>query len=103
MSAHKTRNIKAVLPEVTQISWKNDHALTKWTTNQPIADPIWIKALGGNVTKNEPGAYTKLTNATAELNISGEFPLSNLTYVEVRGVGNKENFQSASASFHNWT
>ncbi len=102
VSAYKTRSVRSVLPEVTQISWKNDHSMTKWTTGQAITDPVWIKTLGGNVTKDEPGAYTKSTHARAELAISGSLPLSQATHVEVRGVGNKENFQSASAVFHYW-
>ena len=102
-SAYKTRSVRAVLPEVVQIGWKGDHAMTKWPTNQPITDPVWTKALGGNVTKDEPGAYTKGGEAYAELAISAQYPLTQLTDVEVRGVGNKENFYPASASFRNWT
>ncbi|MGI6496480.1 MAG: hypothetical protein ACOX5G_10425 [Kiritimatiellia bacterium] len=101
-TCEKIRTIEAVLPEVTKLSWNNDHAMTKWGGGA-ITDPVWVKTLGGAVTKNEPGTYTKDGEATAELEIEGDSPLTHPTSVQIKGDGNTENFYPDGATFHNWT
>ena len=104
MTFEKIRMIKAVLPEVTKLSWTNDHDLLQGATgSNQITDPVWIKTLGGAVTKNEPGAYTKDGYATATLEIEGDSLLTHSTSVQVKGDGNTENFDAQGATFHNWT
>jgi len=99
----KIRTIETVRPEVTNISWKNDHDPIKEWEGNDIQDPVWIKVLGGGVTKNKPGAYTKNGEAMAELEIEGSKSLTHSTSVQVKGNGNKENFISTGAYFHHWT
>ncbi|MEI6972320.1 MAG: hypothetical protein WCL44_12495 [bacterium] len=101
-TCEKIRTIKAMLPEVTKLSWNDDHDMTKWGGGA-ISDPVWVKTLGGGVTKNEPGTYTKDAEAKAELAIEATDPLTHSTSVQVKGVGNKENFYAGGATFHNWT
>lgn len=102
-TCEKIRTIEAVLPEVTRLSWKNDHALLEGASgSSAITDPVWVKTLGGGVTKNKPGAYTKDGYATAELEIEGDSPLTHSASVQVKGVGNTENFAAQGATFHNW-
>jgi hypothetical protein len=103
-TCEKIRTIKSILPEVTKLSWKNDHDLLQGSTgSSTITDPVWIKTLGGAVTKNEPGAYDKGDDATAELEIEGDSPLTHSASVQIKGIGNTENFAAQSATFHNWT
>lgn len=103
-TCEKIRTIEAVLPEVTRLSWKNDHALLEGASgSSAITDPVWVKTLGGGVTKNKPGAYTKDGYATAELEIEGDSPLTHSASVQVKGDGNTENFAAQGATFHNWT
>ncbi len=103
-SCDATRTITAVLPEVTKLSWDNDIDLYEGSTgSSAITDPVWTKTLGGDITKNEPGAYTAGDDATAELAIEGSSPLTHSASVEVKGAGNTENFYPQGATFHNWT
>ena len=103
-TCEKIRTIKAVLPEVTKLRWENDHDLLQGATgSSAITDPVWTKTLGGAVTKNEPGAYTKDGYATAELEIEGDSTLTHSISVQVKGDGNTENFAAKGATFHNWT
>ena len=97
------RTIKTVRPEVTKLSWKDDHDLTKWVGKDAIVDPVWVKELGGAVLTNYPGVYTKNGNARAELFISASNQLTYATSVQVRGLGNKENFNAKGAIFHRWS
>jgi hypothetical protein len=100
----KIRTIKAVLPEVTKLSWENDHALLLGSVgSNAVTDPVWIKTLGGAVTKNQPGAYTQGGFAIAELEIKGNLPLAHSTTVQVKGDGNKANFFAQESAFQNWT
>lgn len=91
-----------VLPEVVRLSWINDHPLTDFQGNTPIVDPVWKKLFRGRITKNEPGVYTKGETALAELQIDADMALTQATYVEVKGIGDKESFQPTSATFHHW-
>jgi len=100
----KVLTITAVRPEVTELSWKNDHALLAGSIGStPIADPVWVKPLGSGVTKNDPGAYSMNGSATAELKITGAQALTHATSVQVKGDGNTENFFAAGAIFRSWT
>ena len=97
------RIVKSVRPEVTKLSWRNDHDLTKWLGGDAIVDPVWVKELGGVVLTNYPGAYTKSGSASAELFLSASNQLTYATSVQVRGRGNKENFYAKGALFHRWS
>jgi len=101
------RTIKAVLPNVTKISFvNNDHTLTDYDTKNTITDPVWMKPLGQPVSKNDEAAYTKSGSATAELEIEASDPLTNSTSVQVQGVkvaADDENFYPQGAWFQDWT
>ena len=103
VSCRTNRTIKSVRPEVTKLSWKDDLDLTKWVGKDAIVDPVWVKKLGGAVLTNYPGAYTKNSNARAELFISAANQLTYAASVQVRGLGNKENFNANGAIFHRWS
>ena len=93
LTCRTNRTIKVVRPEVTKLSWKNDHDLTQgFTGGSVIDDPVWIKHRNGPLVKNEPGAYTRNCSAEAELAIEADLPLAHQTYVQVKGSGNSENF-----------
>ncbi|MGN0843769.1 MAG: HEAT repeat domain-containing protein [Kiritimatiellia bacterium] len=101
MICRTNRTIKSVCPEVTELSWKNDHELTIWGGGT-IEDPVWVKKLGGEVVINFPGTYSKGASAVAELVVSASEVLSHATSVQVRGIGSKENFYAKGVIFRNW-
>ena len=102
-TCEKYRTIEAVLPEVTKLSWKNDHALLEGASgSSAITDPVWVKPSAGSSPRMIPETYTKDGYATAELEAEGDSPLTHLTSVQVKGYGNTVDFAVQGATFHNW-
>jgi len=105
------RTIKSVIPNVTKVSFNQDHQLWDNISEEIIEDPVWEKGLSESVSKDSEVAYSmpvysggvlvETSVAYAEIEIEGCLSLTNSTSVQVKGTGD-ENFFPQGAWFHTW-
>ena len=101
LTCETERTIVSIRPEVIELGWQDDHKLVRWG-GDAIEDPVWIMSLDGTVSKNEPGVYTRKTNAKASLVVSALRDLSSAKEVMVKGLGNGVSFMPCPTSFFQW-
>ncbi|MFH1739722.1 MAG: hypothetical protein ABIH23_11990 [bacterium] len=97
-----TRTVNAIVPEVIEVSFEQDHAIVKYPSGYLVTDPVWVKTFGGGVTKNDPAAYTKSGYAKARLKLQASQSLTNSTSTQVGGDGNTENFDAQNENMQSW-